>query len=38
MKDLSVSVAGRRLRLPIIFAPTGLIGLVDPAGGGRGRP
>jgi isopentenyl diphosphate isomerase/L-lactate dehydrogenase-like FMN-dependent dehydrogenase len=31
-KDLSVTVAGRRLRLPIIFAPTGLIGMVHPGG------
>lgn len=30
--DLSTTVAGERLRLPIIFAPTGLVGVVHPAG------
>ena len=31
-RSLSCEVAGVRLRLPIIFAPTGLVGLVHPDG------
>jgi isopentenyl diphosphate isomerase/L-lactate dehydrogenase-like FMN-dependent dehydrogenase len=31
-RDLSTTVAGVPLRLPIIFAPAGLVGLVHPDG------